>query len=63
MFFPIDIIWINEEKKVVHMEKNVPPESFPKIFTPSEPAKYVLEVPAGFSDENGLMAGDEVLFF
>ncbi len=62
MNFSIDIIWIDEAKKVVHIEKNVSPESFPKIFTPTEPAKYVLEVSAGFSDRNGLMVGDPVDF-
>ncbi len=62
MNFSIDIIWIDEAKRVVHIEKNVSPESFPKIFTPTEPAKYVLEVSAGFSDLNGLMVGDPVDF-
>lgn len=62
MFFPIDIIWIDEQKKIVHIENNVLPESFPTTYTSSEPAKYVLEVPAGFSDKAGLLVGNPVLF-
>lgn len=62
MFISIDILWINEQKKIVHVEKNVTPDSYPKIFKPSAAAKYVLEVPAGFSDLNAVTAGDAVDF-
>ena len=62
MLFPIDIIWINEQKKIVHIEANVLPESFPKTFASIESAKYVLEVSAGFSDKTKLSAGDTITF-
>lgn len=62
MLFSIDILWIDEEKKIVHIEKNVSPDSYPKIFTPTVAAKYVLEVPAGFSDENKIVVGNTVVF-
>jgi uncharacterized membrane protein (UPF0127 family) len=62
MHFSIDILWINTQKKIVYIEKNVSPESYPKIFKPTVPAQYVLEVPAGFSDQNNVRIGDEVRF-
>jgi uncharacterized membrane protein (UPF0127 family) len=62
MSFPIDIIWISEDMRVVHVAKNTEPETFPKTFGPEADAKYVLEVGAGFSDKNNLKVGDEVLF-
>ncbi len=60
MLFPIDIIWIGEDFKVVHIEKNVRPDSYPTIFFPKRLARSVLEVSAGFTDKTGLKIGDPV---
>ena len=49
MQFPIDIIWIDAEMRVVHIEQRVAPETYPQTFTSPSPAKYVLEVPAGYA--------------
>jgi len=62
MNFPIDIIWIDENLRVVYIKKNARPESYPESFTPDQDAKYVLEVVAGFSDKYGLKEGDRVEF-
>jgi uncharacterized protein len=65
MNFPIDIIWISQDFKVVYIEKNATPESYPAAYGPGpndEKAKYVLEVVSGFSDKNNLRVGDSVLF-
>jgi hypothetical protein len=68
MKFPLDMIWISEEKKVVATTKNVP---FPvpgtsnaqlPIYNPPSPVQYILEVNAGFADRNGINIGDSVLF-
>ncbi|MCC7469972.1 MAG: DUF192 domain-containing protein [Bacteroidetes bacterium] len=61
MNFSIDIIWINEDNKIVDITKDLSPETYPNAFSPVSPARYVLEVPAGFSDENGINIGDEVI--
>lgn len=47
MSFPIDIIWLDAGKKVVHMSKDVSPETYPASFCANAPAKYVIELPAG----------------
>lgn len=61
MNFPIDIIWFDENLQVVYMEENATPESYPHIFTPNAPARYVLEVPAGFAQQNEVSFGDRVM--
>lgn len=60
MLFAIDIIWIDEDFKVVHIEKNISPDTYPTIFYPNIPAKYVLEVSAGQSEAVNLKIGDSV---
>ena len=62
MSFPIDIIWIDQNQKIVFIQKNSPPESYPGIFTPGNDARYVLEVLAGFSEKNNLKVGNFVRF-
>lgn len=62
MKFSIDIIWITDNMQVVHIDKNAAPESYPARFGPDIYIKYVLEVPAGFSDKNNIKVGDPVVF-
>lgn len=58
MNYPIDIIWLDEDKKVVHIEKNASPESYPKVFFPPENSLYVLEFNGGFSTRNSITVGN-----
>jgi len=58
MQFPLDVIWIDDNNKVVFIEKNVPPcktaletVTCPSYKGGSKDAKYVLEVTAGFVEE------------
>jgi hypothetical protein len=65
MNFPIDMIWITEDMKIDYIKKNALPELYPETYGPGTNegnAKYVLEVPAGFSDKNSLKVGDSVRF-
>lgn len=63
MNFPIDIIWIDEKSEVIYMKKNALPESYPEIFYPDKPAKYVLEVYSGFIEDHGIKNGDLLNFY
>jgi uncharacterized protein len=48
MKYPIDIVWLDKDKKVVYIVKNATPASYPyDVFTPKEDARYVVEVVAG----------------
>lgn len=62
MHFPIDIIWISETDTVVHVERNISPDTFPQLFSSSHNALYVVEVPAGFADKYGIDISDQVSF-
>jgi uncharacterized membrane protein (UPF0127 family) len=58
MKFSIDIIWIGSNMQVVDMKQNVSPDTYPETFKPSQKAKFVLEVPAGFIKREGIIIGD-----
>ncbi len=60
MLFSIDIIWISPDGRVVHIAPNVSPTTYPEDFVSPTPARYVLEVPAGFADAHGVNVGDIV---
>ena len=57
MKFPIDIIWLDDELKIIGLEKNINPNTFPEKFFPPSLAKFVLEVNGGWSDENKIKEG------
>jgi uncharacterized protein len=61
MKFAIDIIWLDELLRITHIEKNVQPDSYPKIFKPLEKSLYALEVTAGFSEQKGLTVGGTLI--
>lgn len=54
MNYPIDIIWFDENWSVVGLESNLAPETYPKVFYPKKPARYVLEINAGQSNKLNL---------
>jgi len=49
MRFPIDFVFMDEQKRVVEIHENVKPWRFVKS---SAPARYVLELPAGTAKKN-----------
>jgi uncharacterized membrane protein (UPF0127 family) len=57
MKMPIDIVWLNAYKKVVHVEAHVDPASYPAYFAPPESARYVLELASGGAAEAGILPG------
>jgi uncharacterized membrane protein (UPF0127 family) len=62
MTFPIDIIWLDQNFKISHIENNVKPETYPKVFYPETDSKYVLELQAGQSEISNFKIGDFVQF-
>jgi len=47
MNFPIDIVWLNKNKKVIYVVMNAPPDDQVTIYRPNKLARYVVELPAG----------------
>ena len=62
MKFPIDIIWLDEQLRVVDIHKNISPDTYPTTFYSSVPARFVLEVNAGFSSEYDVTIGSVCTF-
>ncbi|MBI2039391.1 MAG: DUF192 domain-containing protein [Candidatus Niyogibacteria bacterium] len=57
MLFSIDILWLSVDGRVVDIKENAAPESYPEIFMSREPARFVLEVPAGFTARHDVNIG------
>lgn len=60
MRFPLDIAWISQENRVVHIERSVAPDS-KEVYVPEEGASIVLEFNAGVLD--AITVGDTLTFF
>jgi uncharacterized membrane protein (UPF0127 family) len=58
MRFPIDIVWIGEDGRVVTVKENVSPSTYPQTFAPEKPAINVIEIPAGDAAKAGIKAGE-----
>ena len=64
MKISIDILWLDKEKRIVHIESNVPPCRKPPCASYSSeiPAMYVLEIQAGITDKKKLKLYDRLEF-
>jgi uncharacterized membrane protein (UPF0127 family) len=62
MEFPLDILWLNSDKKVVHIQAEVSPATYPHKFCPLTPAQYTLELNAGQIYKTGIRLGQTLQF-
>ena len=62
MNFPLDIVWLAADGKVVAVAEDRSPASYPESFTPTSPARYALELPAGWVKAHDIGIGDAVEF-
>lgn len=64
MKFPLDILWLDQEKRIVHIECDVPPcRADPcASYIPKLPGMFVLELQAGSVKDNGLKLYDRLEF-
>lgn len=64
MRFPIDILWLDRERRIVHIEARVPPcpdDPCPS-YTPDSAAAFVLELQSGAAEKHGLKLFDQLNF-
>ena len=47
MRFPIDIVWLDENKNIVGIERGVSPDSYPETYKPPIAVLYALETNPG----------------
>ncbi len=59
VFYPIDVLFLNKNKKVVEIKENLKPFTF---YTPKNKAKYVIELPNGTTKKTETGIGDTISF-
>ena len=66
-FIPLDIIWVDSNFTIVDITENATPMTFynwfyigTKFYSPSKPARMVIEVNAGYVYENNIKVGDKI---
>ena len=57
MLVPIDIFWLDDKGQVISIAEEVATSSYPNVFYPSAPARYVLETAAGFARTHSIATG------
>ena len=59
---PLDMLWINSDSKIVHIQHSAPPcqENPCVLYSSTEPANYVLELNGGWAIEHSVTVGDSV---
>lgn len=62
MYFPIDIIWLDENFKIIDIYKGASISSYPNTFQPQSDAGFVIEVNSGIVSRNNIKVGDVVQF-
>ncbi|MBA3758466.1 DUF192 domain-containing protein [Candidatus Saccharibacteria bacterium] len=60
MKFNLDILWFDENKKLIYEKHDVSPDTYPESFCSDIPAKYVVEVTAGVATKNQIKLGDKL---
>lgn len=63
MEFPLDIIWLDQNFKIIHIERDLSPSTYPNVFYPGSPAKYVIEVNAGTAERFSLAIGQTMQIY
>lgn len=58
---PLDIFWLDSQGHVVSIAADVATSTYPNVFYPSEPARYVLETTAGFARAHDIATGTSLL--
>jgi len=63
--FPVDVIWVDESKHIVHLVKDAPPcekDPCPWYGPPPNNARYIIETNQGFIKQKGVSMGDQLTF-
>lgn len=61
MLVPIDMFWLDDKGQVVSILQDVATSSYPNVFYPTVPARYVLETVSGFAREHSIATGTPLL--
>ena len=59
VFFPIDVLWLDAEQRVVAVREYMQPFSLP---TTATSGVYLVEIPAGIVKESETKIGDKIIW-
>ncbi len=59
VFFPIDVLYLDSEKKVIELKENLMPFGF---YMPKNKANFVVELPKHSIRENKIKLGESITF-
>jgi len=59
VFFPIDVVFLSKDKKVIEIKENFMPFS---LYFPKNKAKFILELVWGSVKEGKIKVGDKIKF-
>lgn len=62
MAYPIDIVWLDADLRIVHIEQNVLPATYPLVLYPNSSTQYVLELNAFDARRYNFVQGAQVRF-
>jgi len=57
MLVPLDMFWLDDKGQVISIVADVATSSYPTVFYPVAPVRYVLETIAGFAREHQIDVG------
>ncbi|HVW71708.1 MAG TPA: DUF192 domain-containing protein [Candidatus Paceibacterota bacterium] len=60
MLAPIDMVWLSDKGTILKIDAEVATSSYPSVFYPPEPVRYVLETRAGESQRQGWEVGTQL---
>ena len=60
MKFPLDILWLDADRRITYSKQNVQPDTYPQAFC--HDAQYVVEVNAGTIKAANLRLGQQLTF-
>ncbi len=60
MLVPIDIIWLSDTGAILKVDADVATSTYPTVFYPPQPVRYVLETRAGEAARQGWEAGTQL---
>lgn len=61
MLLPIDVMWFDNNLELVHIEENIDPDTYPTVYIPKTPARFILETNAHFVQALQVQLGDRLL--
>ncbi len=62
MHFPLDMIWIGADKRVLLVKSGILSNTYPNTFCPNVPAEYVIELNSGQAAKASIHTGELLSF-